>query len=425
MSSLWDGGVTSQPELKSGAQIPSRTSDSGILALLTGLTALGSISVSIYLPSLPALTRALDAPSSLIKLSLTAFLFVFAAAQLAYGPLSDRFGRKPPILAGLAIYVLGSVACIFSTTATLLIAARIVQALGAAAGPALGRAVLRDLYSGVKLTSSLSIIAAAVALSPMLGPVLGGYLQIAFGWRSSFVFLAVAGVVLASAVWRLLRESSAHIDAHGLSLSVIAQHYRVLLTDREYVSALLCGGLLTAGNFAWTAGAPFLFASNYHFTPDRYGNIALIVGAGYVLGTFASGFLSRRFVAPTVVYSGMGLALLAAISLCVLGRGEPGYVSVIATMFVFTAGMGVVIPLSAACALSRHPEMAGAAAGLLGALQILTGAMGTVAISAVSSVNVLPIAVILVVTTAGACIAAYVALLSFRNQRVSTQERLA
>ena len=404
---------------------PTQPSGRLTLALLTCLTALGSISVSIYLPSLPELSVALHASPSLIKLSLTAFLFFFAASQLAYGPLSDRFGRKPPILCGLVIYMAGSAACAFAWSAPVLIAARVVQALGAAAGPALGRAVLRDLYSGTKLTSSLSIIAAAVALSPMLGPVAGGYLQVAFGWRSSFIVLCGVGGLLLVGVLTALPESSSHIDANGLSITVILQHYATLLTDREYVAALLCGGLLTAGNFAWTAGAPFLFASTYHFSADQYGNIALLVGAGYVAGTFASGVLSRRFEAPTVVYRGMALAVLSAFALNGIAQLNVGYLPIVFTMFSFTAGMGVVIPLSAACALSRHPEIAGAAAGLLGALQILTGAFGTIAISSVSSVSVRPIGVILAVTAVGASVAAYVALLSFRHQIVSTEERLA
>ena len=407
------------------ASIESKRPGAGTLPLLTGLTALGSVSVSIYLPSLPELSRSLHATPSMIKLSLTAFLFVFALAQLAYGPLSDRFGRKPPIVLGLVIYVAGSLACTFAFTAPLLIGARILQALGAAVGPALGRAVLRDFYSGAQLTYSLSIIAAAVALSPMLGPVLGGYLQMALGWRSSFVFLTVCGLILVAAVLIRLPESSTHIDRQGLSPKVIFDHYRALLTDREYVAALLCGGLLTAGNFAWTAGAPFLFSATYHFTADRYGNIALFVGAGYVVGTFLSGLFSKRLVAPTVVYSGMSLTLGASILLNWLAWNSHSYVPIVATMFLFTVGMGVVIPLSAACALSRHPEIAGAAAGLLGALQILTGALGTVAISSVSSVTVTPIALILLITVLGAFIAAYVALLSFRRQVVSTEESLA
>ena len=184
-----------------------RTKKSGAftLALITGLTALGSVSVSIYLPSLPNIGTALHAQPEIVKLSLSVFLFVFAASQAAYGPLSDRFGRRPPILCGILIYLLGTAGMIrWPERPTVLVLARAIQAVGAAAGPALGRAMLRDLYSGEKLTSSLAVVAAAVALSPMLGPVLGGYLQVAFGWRACFVFLLLGGMgLLVTAIGRL------------------------------------------------------------------------------------------------------------------------------------------------------------------------------------------------------------------------------
>jgi DHA1 family bicyclomycin/chloramphenicol resistance-like MFS transporter len=396
-----------------------------MIALLTALTALGSISVSIYLPSLPSLAVSLHTSAASVKLSLTVFLFVFALSQLAYGPLSDRYGRKPPILAGLAIYIVGSIACGAAPNIYVLIAARAIQALGAAAGPALGRAVLRDLYTGEQLTGSLATVAAAVALSPMLGPALGGYLQVAFGWRSCFVFLALAGAALFSATWRRLPESHEPKPGEGLNARIIARNYATLLSDREYVSALLCGGMLTAGNFAWTAGAPFVFKALYHFSPAQYGNVALAVGGGYVLGTLAGGRLSQHWKAPTLVYAGMALALGCGVALNFVPRGDDSYPTVIACMFVYTIGMGIVTPMSAACALSRHPEIAGAAAGLLGALQILTGVLGTLAIGAVGKPSIPPIAAIVTVTSVLSLIAAYVALLSFRNTVVSARSGIA
>jgi DHA1 family bicyclomycin/chloramphenicol resistance-like MFS transporter len=386
---------------------------SSILPLLTALPALGSISVSIYLPSLPSLTLSLHASAALVKLSLTVFLFVFAVSQLGYGPLSDRFGRKPPIMGGLIVYLAGSIACACAFNAPMLIGARAIQGVGAAAGPALGRAVLRDLYSGDRLSGSLATVAAAVALSPMLGPVLGGYLQVLFGWRSCFILLTVIGAALCVVTFRFLPETNTHTASDGLRLPVIFRNYATLLSDQEYVAALLCGGMLTAGNFAWTAGAPFVFGGIYHFSPDRYGNVALLVGAGYVLGTVLSGRLSKRF------------SLFASVALNVIAMGTPSYLWIVFLMVLFTAGMGIVIPMSAACALSRHPEIAGAAAGLLGAMQIVTGAFGTLAISAVGSPTTGPIAIILAVTSVLSLIAAYVALLPFRNRLVSMQGRLA
>ena len=396
-----------------------------VLPLLTALTALGSISVSIYLPSLPSLATSLQSTAASVKLSLTLFLFVFALSQLIYGPLSDRFGRKPPVVAGLLIYLAGSVACASAMNVSWLILARMLEGVGAGAGPALGRAILRDLYSGGKLTRSLAAVAAAVALSPMLGPVIGGYLQTAFGWRSNFVCLTMAAGVLLLCLYLWLPETHPPGPSQRIQLSVIVKNYSLLLWDREYISALTCGGMLTAGNFAWTAAAPFIFKSQYHFGPAQYGNVALLIGSGYVAGTTLSAQLSRRLAAPAVVYTGIALALSASAGLEWLAGEASAYQWVVGLMIVFTAGMGMVIPMSAACALSRHPEIAGSAAGLLGAMQIATGAFGSLTISLFSSPTITPVAVILTVTSALSLFAAYVALLPFRNRILSSREVLA
>jgi DHA1 family bicyclomycin/chloramphenicol resistance-like MFS transporter len=391
---------------------------SSLLPVLTALTALGSISVSMYLPSLPSLVVALHATAASIKLSLSAFLMVFAFSQLAYGPLSDRFGRKPPIAAGLCIYIVGSLLCALSMNAAELVAARMIQALGAAAGPALGRAVVRDLYAADRLTSALAIIAAAVALSPMLGPVAGGYVEKSLGWRANFFILLGAGALLLAAVWFLLPETNRHLAADGLKLASIRRNYQILLVDSEYVAALLCGGLLTAGNFAWTAAAPFLFVRLFHFQPEQYGNLALVVGAGYVAGTLLSGGLSRRLTPPTLVYLGMSCTLLGSFALLVFSHLLQGYSAVVAAMVLFTAGMGIVLPMSAACALSLHPEIAGSAAGLLGSLQIFTGALGTLTAGLFSAASFTPTACLLVISSLAATAAAYVALRPFYGRIV-------
>ena len=389
-----------------------------LLPVITALTALGSISVSMYLPSLPSLAVSLHATPAAIKLSLSAFLLVFALSQLAYGPISDRFGRKPPILAGLLLYLLGSLLCALSINAPMLIGARMIQGLGAAAGPALGRAIVRDLYAADRLTSALAIIAAAVALSPMLGPVAGGYVQKSFGWRANFYILLAAGVFLLAAVWFLLPETNRHIAADGLKLASIRRNYATLLVDSEYVAALCCGGFLTAGNFAWTAAAPFLFARLFQFKPEQYGNLALVIGAGYVAGTLISGRLSRRLTPPTLVYMGMSCTLVAGFAMLALSHLVQGYAAVVAAMVLFTIGMGIVLPMSAACALSLHPEIAGSAAGLLGSLQIFTGALGTLTAGLFSATSFAPTGYLLAITSLAATAAAYVALRPFHGRIV-------
>jgi DHA1 family bicyclomycin/chloramphenicol resistance-like MFS transporter len=258
-----------------------------------------------------------------------------------------------------------------------------------------------------------------------VGPVIGGYLQVSFGWKSCFIFLSIASVLVGFGVFLLLPESNSHVSPNGLKLATIRRNYTTLLRDQEYVAALLCGGMLTAGNFAWTAGAPFLFRDVYHFSPDQYGNIALPIGAGYVAGTFMSGRLSKRITAPILVYGGMGAAFASGAVLLLIGGTLHSYPIVVALVTTFTAGMGVVMPMSAACALSRHPEIAGSAAGLLGSLQILTGTLGTLAIRFVRSPAVSPIALILTITSLLSTLAAYVALKPFRDRVVPSRVRLA
>jgi DHA1 family bicyclomycin/chloramphenicol resistance-like MFS transporter len=337
-----------------------------VVPLLTGITALGSISVSLYLPSLPAIASSLHTSAGSVKLTLTVFLFVFALTQLAYGPLADRFGRKRPILWGVGIFVLGGAACAGAPGVGALILARIVQAVGASAGPALGRAVIRDLFEGAELTSALAVVAAAVALSPMLGPFAGGAIAMAFGWRATFLALAFAGLLLAAAILFLLPETSRQPDPTSTRVKTIVSRYATLIRDKEYASAVLCGGCLTAGNFAWNASAPFVFATQYGLGPDRYGRLALAIGGGYVLGTILAARLSKLISAPAMVYTGLGLSFTASAAMAIAALGLAAAWELVVCSSIYSLGMGIVIPSAAACALSRMPQIAGSAAGLLG-----------------------------------------------------------
>lgn len=386
--------------------------------VLTGITALGSMSVSVYLPSLPSIADSLHAGHDAAKLTLTAFLFTFAAAQLVYGPLSDRFGRKLPIVTGLITYIAGGIACSLSPTIGFLIGARVLQAAGASAGPALGRAVLRDLFEGPALTSALSLVAAAVALSPMLGPFIGGIIAVRFGWRAIFFVLALAGTALAAAVMLLLPETIRERDAQSTRFTQVVVRYRRLLTDREYASAVLCGGCLTAGNFAWNATGPFFLQEQFHVRPDRYGTLSILIGGGYVAGTVIAARLAGRFQAPVVVYAGLSCSLTGGV-VVLFGAYMTNVLSaLIGGAALFSLGMGIVIPAAAACALSRFPGIAGSAASLLGALQIFTGALGTIVAGLFESHDARPTAWIMTVCATLAFCSGYVALLSFRGKPV-------
>lgn len=348
-----------------------------MIVLITALTALGSISVSIYLPSLPSIGASLHAGDAAVRGSVTLFFAVFALMQLVYGPLSDRFGRRAPIIAGLVWYGAGSLICALAPSITVLLVGRAVQAIGAAAGPALGRAVIRDQFSGPDLAAALAVVTAAVALSPMLGPFAGGLIDTRLGWHAIFWVLAGVAAVLLAAIARWLPETLAHADPHSTRPDIVATRYARLLADREFLSAVLCAGFLTAGNFAWNAMAPFVFATRFHLAADQYGMVSLVVGLGYLGGTLSVPWLARHLDPARMVYGGLALALIAALALQGAATLAAGALQLALPMIFYTLGMGIVVPSAAACALSRFPTMAGAAAGMLGALQIMTGAVGT------------------------------------------------
>lgn len=363
----------------------------GFVALVTALIALGSVSVSIYLPSMPAIARAFSATPATIKLTLTVFLVALALSQLVMGPLSDRFGRRPVLLAALACYLGGTLACAIAGSAAMLIVSRAVQAIGASAGPSIGRAMTRDAVAPEALGRVMATMAAVIALSPMVGPLIGGILEVRYAWRAAFWLLLAAGSLLAIVAAIALPET--HVAPRAsVGLREVVAHYRALLADPTLIGSLACIGALTAASFAWTAGAPFVFIEAMGVPPDRYGSITVIVGAGFLAGTVASVRLARRTVAPALRWglhsaAAGAIALLAAASVPATGT-----LGIVAAMTVFSFGFGIAAPALSAATLAASGPAVGSAAALLGAGQIALGACGSALMSMVHVRDARPMA---------------------------------
>jgi predicted MFS family arabinose efflux permease len=276
-----------------------------------------------------------------------------------------------------------------------LIIGRLVQGIGASAGPSLGKAIIRDMYEGSKLTSSLAIVTAAVALSPMLGPFMGGYIDTFWGWRVIFLALVIVAVMLGLTVNFLLPETIQQRNSRSTHIKVIFQRYKILIADKEYIFATLCAGCLTAGNFAWNSAAPFVFSDFFHVNADNYGTLSVFVGAGYLTGTISTSFLSRYLTNYRIVYSGLLLSLISSVLLFLPSIFLSSAWQMLIPMIMYTVGMGIVIPAAAACAMSRFSEIAGSAAGLFGAIQIFIGALGSAIISIFHTSSALPVVCIL------------------------------
>ncbi len=350
--------------------------------LLSLLTALGPLSMDMYLPSLPDIGRALDAPTAQVQLTISSYLFGFAVGQIVYGPVSDRLGRKPVLLAALALYGAASVGCALTASIGALTAMRFVQALGGAGSIVLARAVVRDLYSGARAGRELSLMGSVTAFAPIVAPVIGGVLQTLFGWRSSFVLLVIFAAVSAAAAARLLPETLRQRTAGPFSLAAMGGLYRSVLAHRGFLANL---GILTTtfvGLFAWVSGAPVVMqGSSYGLSPLLFGVTFAMAAGGYMLGTFIAARIVMRIGIDRTM--GIGCVTLAAGGLlmaAVVALELANVIWFVGAMTVYLAGLGFALPASMAGALTPFPDRAGTASSLMGFTQQSAAAITAAAV---------------------------------------------
>ena len=351
-----------------------------VVVIVTALVAFGAISTDLYLPSLPAIANQFGVGAGAAQLTLSVFLLGFAFSQLVYGALSDRFGRRPTLLVGLVIYLLASLACMLAPSIELLIAGRLLQAIGACAGVVLGRAVVRDVYGRERAARVLSYVAMAMALAPALGPILGGYIQVWFGWRASFLVLAIFGGTILASVFLQLPETNRSRDP-TLRLTRLLLNYRTLLHNRVYLGYVLVATCAYSGIFTFISGSSFLLIGVLKLSPEDYGLCFASIVVGYMVGTLLSGRLTMRLGLERMILIGslVGLAagaLAAALSLA----GVVELIAVLAPFFLFLLGTGMMLPNALAGAMGPFPAMAGAASALLGFIQMVIAAAIGVAV---------------------------------------------
>lgn len=373
---------------------PGSRSLTTLLAMLTGL---GPISMDMYLPSLPAIARILDAPTARVQLTIASYLIGFALGQVIWGPVSDRRGRRPVLLAALILYAISTLTCAATQSIETLIAARFMQAVGGSGSIVLARAMVRDLYSGVRAGRELSLMGAISGFAPIAAPMLGGVLQTAFGWRASFIVMASAGVAATIVVARLLPETLRKRTADPISLSFMARSYAAVARQPDFLIYL---GIITisfAGLFAWISGAPVLLQRVYGLSPFRFGFTFALGAAGYVLGTtIATRVVLRLGLDRTI---GLGVTLLAIGGLgvaAVVAVGTANAVWLVAVMAVYLAGLGLALPQAIAGALTPLPERAGTASSLMGFTQQTAAAVVTAAVGGYLGPSAWPVAGVVV-----------------------------
>ncbi len=351
--------------------------------LLSFLTALGPLSMDMYLPSLPAIARGLNAPILDVQLTISSYLFGFAVGQIFYGPVSDRIGRKPILLGALVLYGFATVGCALARSVDGLIAMRFLQALGGAGVIVLARAVVRDIYSGARASRELSLMGAITAFAPIVAPTIGGLLQTAFGWRATFVLLLIFAAIAGAVAALLLPETLRQRAKEPFSFVQMAALYPSVLKHRGFLANL---GILTTtfiGLFAWVSGAPIVMqGASYGLSPLAFGVTFAMGAAGYMAGTFvASRIVMRLGIDRTM---GIGCVILAAgglIMTAVVALHLANVIWFVGSMMIYLAGLGLALPAAMAGALTPFHDRAGTASSLMGFTQqsgaaIAAGAIG-------------------------------------------------
>ncbi|MQA98261.1 MAG: Bcr/CflA family efflux MFS transporter [Streptosporangiales bacterium] len=357
---------------------PSRRPRAARTVLLGALTAIGPLSLDMYLPGLPAVAQDLRAAESQVQLSLTACLIGMAAGQLLIGPLSDQWGRKRLLVGGLAAYAIASLLCALAPSATALIALRLLQGVAGGAGVVIARAIVRDEHSGATAALYFARLTLVTGLAPILAPMLGGQVLRVTGWHGIFVLLGVFGVLITAWSAAGLPETLAPERRAQTGLGNTLRTMLTLLKDRVFLGYVLGMGLAFSGMFAYISGSPFVIQEVYGATPQEYsllfgGNALALVIVGQVAGRLAGRFPMRR-----MLRIGLSVAALSSVALLVAAYADSP-VAVIAALFVFVASLGSIMPTTMGLALDRHPEAAGTASALMGVLQFgLAGAAAPV-----------------------------------------------
>lgn len=339
--------------------------------LLLGLMcALPAVSSDIYLPSLPDVARDLNTTQTAVQLTMTGVLVGGAVGQLVVGPLSDRFGRRRPVLIGIALHVVISLLCAVAPGIGALIGLRVTQGLFNAAATVVAIAVIRDRFVGSDASRLLSRLMLVIGVAPLFAPSVGGLIAGQWGWRAVFVALALFGVALWVVVWRRLPETLPPERRRAAGLRTAVGGYVVLLRDQHFVAIALLPGLGMAVLMSYVVGSPFVFREGYGLSANQFALLFAVNGVALVGGAQINASLVRRVAPIRILRVALPLLFAVAVALVVVVlTGAGGLFGLLAVLWILLGLIQLILPNASAIALSRHGAMAGTAAAFIGAMQ--------------------------------------------------------
>lgn len=346
------------------------------------MTSLAPLSIDMYLPALPFLQGFFHADANAIQLTLASFFVAFALGQLFYGPLSDAYGRKKPLYAGVILFIFASIGCVWAKSVEMLIFLRFLQALGACAGIVIARAIVSDLFRAEEAAGIYSSMMMISGVAPILAPIIGGSILGAIGWEAIFYLLAFLGMIVLLSSFLGISETREPSKRSALKLSKALASYSSLLRHRHYLTCTLTGGLAMAGLFAYIAGSPFLFIEHFGLSEQGYAILFGVNAVGLVLGSQINARLLRRYSSTSILSRALLCQSLCALLLLVQAYATHELFSFVIPLFGYITALGFILPNTTALAMAHFTSHAGSASALLGTIQfvlagILTWGVGS------------------------------------------------
>ena len=374
-----------------------------LILVLGLLSAIGPFSIDMYLPGFPGIAEDLHTTVPQVGLSLSSFFIGICFGQFLYGPLLDRYGRKPPLYAGIVLYLLASLGCVFATSVHALIVMRLFQGLGGCVGMVAARAFVRDIFPVKEIAKIFSLLMLVIAVSPIIAPTSGGYIAAHFGWQYIFIVLSVFAVFILVTMHFVLPKGRPPDTSMSLKPKPIIHNFLIVFKEPQFITYTLTGSMAAAGLYAYIAGSPYVFMELYKVTEQHYGWIFAIVAAGLISSSQVNTVLLKRFESEQIIKIALLCQSCTGIFLCIGTIFNLWNVyGIITCIFIFLSCQGFTFPNSSALSLAPFTKNAGTASALMGAIQMGTGTLSSAAVSVFNNRSALPMTGVMAVCSASA-----------------------